>query len=342
MKRLLALILVLFFAVTAFAEEEGLTILITAVGDCVIGDMQISPVSHRFRRFLTENNNDYGYFFAAVKDLLEQDDLTLINLEGPITTCTDAEPGQTFYFRGDPEYVNILLAGSVEVANLANNHSHNFGDEGYSETMSLLSEAGIGACGYDDVYYVSVKGVTVGFAGFDRWRSTKEDMVRVVTEAKQNCDLLIVSYHGGIETMYQMAADVREAGQICIDAGADLVVGNHSHVYGGIEIYKGKYIISSLGNFCYGGDAYPNDYTCTIFRQAFTVTEDGTVSDGGIDIIPALISTQTGRNNYQPCVMTDTAKAIKHFNGVLKISNFTASDVKWLEDSFAVQNGLDK
>jgi len=348
--RLLAFIVCIFLCFGCFAEEAALqfdttldkgecvTISITAVGDCTLGDLRMQPESTRFRRFWNENGAEY--FLSEVKSLFERDDFTIVNLEGPITTNLTYEPNQKYYFRGEPEYIEILTCGSVEVCNLANNHSHNFDQAGYDETGELLTAAGIGWCGYDDVYYTQCKGITVGFAGFDMWRSTDDDIVRVVTEARLNCDLLIVSYHGGTEMTYTMHPTVQRIGRLCIDAGADLFIGNHSHVYGAIEQYKGKYLIGSLGNFCFGGNAYPDDLCCTIWRQDFNVYEDGTVEDAGIDILPAHISTQEKRNNYQPTVETNIYTAKKTFNGIMKVSNFKVTDALWLEDSYAVVNGL--
>ena len=139
-----------------------------------------------------------------------------------------------------------------------------------------------------------------------------------------------------------MSEAVRKAGRLCIDLGADLVVGNHSHVYGGIELYKGKYIIGSLGNFLFGGNTNPRDLTCTIWRQAFTVYPDGKVEDAGIDILPTLVTSVRSSNNCQPTVQTNVSAAKDYFNRVLRLSNFQARKVRWLEDSFAVREGLNK
>ena len=79
-------------------------------------------------------------------------------------------------------------------------------------------------------------------------------------------------------------------GRALIDAGADLVLGSHPHVVGGLEQYKGKYIVYSLGNFCFGGNSNPDDKDTIIFQQTFNVTGAGEVTDGGINIIPCSIS----------------------------------------------------
>ena len=124
--------------------------------------------------------------------------------------------------------------------------------------------------------------------------------------------------------------------------GADLVIGNHSHMYSGIELYKGKYIIGSLGNFCFGGNLRPSEYTCAIYRQAFTVYPDGTVEDAGIDILPAQVGSRRNVNDCQPSLITSEYEAAHLFQSIMHLGNFKAGSVKWLDDSFAVKNGLNK
>ena len=333
-------VLIVSFLLPFRAEEAPIRITLTAVGDCTLGGVANHTASSEALFAKTVDKNGYEWFLQNVRYLFEADDFTLINLEGPLTTAQKYEDQARFYFRGRPSDVAILTCSSVEVATLANNHSHNFREEGYEETLRTLEDAGVGACGYDRVYYAECKGITVGFCGFDQWRSDKAQITSVVTEARKNCDLLIVSYHGGIEKSNRMSEQVREAGRLCIDLGADLVIGNHSHVYGGIERYKGKYITGSLGNFLFGGNADPGDLTCTIFRQEFLIYPDGTVADGGIDILPALVSTQRDRNNYQPCVQEDLRKATTFFNSVMRLSNFKVSDTRWLPDSFVIRNNI--
>ncbi|MBR5380349.1 MAG: CapA family protein [Clostridia bacterium] len=346
MKRFLILAILLSLTVLpALSEEEEaqpVTISFTCVGDCTLGGVANHTASSEKMFARAVDKNGYEWFLEKVRYLFEADDFTLINLEGPLTTATEYEEKASFYFRGRPSDVQILTCSSVEVATLANNHSHNFRQAGYDETVKTLEEAGVGVCGYEQVYYASCKGVTVGFAGFDQWLSDDEQIRRVLTEARKNCDLLIVSYHGGIENSYGVSEAVRHAGRLSIDLGADLVVGNHSHVFSGIELYKGKYIIGSLGNFLFGGNTNPKDLTSTIFRQSFTVYPDGRIEDAGIDIIPASVSSVKGSNNCQPCVMENEHYALKHFNSVMRLSSFKAKDIKWLEDSFAVSHGLDK
>ena len=106
--------------------------------------------------------------------------------------------------------------------------------------------------------------------------------------------------HWGLEGSYETTELQKKLGHACVDAGADLVIGNHSHVVGEIELYRDKYILYSLGNFCFGGNGNPSDKDTMIFQQRFYVAADGGVEDGGIRVIPCSISSAKNSNNFQP------------------------------------------
>ena len=343
MKRLFVLLTVFILICSLSAlDEEGVAILISCVGDCTLGGVANHTASSEKLFAGLVDKNGYDYFFKNVKDLFEQDDFTVINLEGPLTTAKEYEGKANFYFRGRPTDAQILSVSSIEVASLANNHIFNFGQAGFDETVEAVSAVGVGACGYDLIYYAETKGITVGFVSFDQWRSTDEDIRRVMGEARPNCDLLIVSYHGGVENTHSVSDAVRAAGRLCIDLGADLVIGNHSHMYSGVELYKGKYIIGSLGNFCFGGNLKPSEYTCAIFRQGFTVYPSGKVEDAGIDIIPAQVGSRRNVNDCQPSLIASDYESEHLFSAIIRLGNFQAKNVKWLPDSFVVAHSLNK
>lgn len=340
MRKTLAIVLALLLCLGAALAEEGVTLVFSFVGDCTLGGEAGGSSEKYFAKVCDEKG--YDYFFGSVKELFGRDDFTVVNLEGPLTTCDTKGEKSQYYFRGRPDYARILTAGGVEVANLANNHIFNFGQQGFNDTVSALDAEGIGSCGYDKIYYAEKNGVKVAFVGFDQWKSTDADIKRVVTEARAKSDILIVSYHGGVENTHAIGDRVMQAGKLCIDLGADIVVGNHSHVYSGIYRYNGKYLIGSLGNFCFGGNYKPMDSRCTIFRQAFTVYPSGKVEDAGIDIIPSYMGSKKDINDLRPGPIQGGFAPESAFNSIMNRSNFKAKDVKWMEDSFAVSRGLDR
>jgi len=318
-------------SLAAEVELDVIPITITAVGDCTLGG---DVPSGNYRNF-EEYADAYGmdYFFENVRGLFEQDDLTIVNLEGPLTNSDDMRSGRTFNFRGDPEYVQILSGSSVEIANVANNHALDFGQEGLDETAQVLSNAGIGVSGFKRIYTTEIKGVKVCSIGFTEWAYSEDQIVSAIESVRDDCDLLIVSVHWGEEKEYKPLDSQRELGRAVVDAGADVVIGNHSHVYGGVEKYNGKYIIYSLGNFCFGGNKNPSDKNCTIFQQTFNVRKDGTVSDGGINIIPARVSGSNDTNDFQPYILSGEAAA-KQLSKIASVSNVKSGDLKWMDYRF--------
>ena len=280
-------------------EPESTSITITAVGDCTLGGDIPSGAYRTFARYVEDYG--YDYFFENVRGLFESDDLTIVNLEGPLTTSDDLRTGKAFNFRGEPEYVNILSGSSVEIANVANNHAMDFGEAGFSETAAVLEEAGIGVSGFSRIYLEEVNGVTVCSLGFTEWAYSQEQIERAIELARPNCDLLIVSIHWGTESSHETTDAQRRLGHAIIDAGADVVLGTHTHVYGGVEQYKDKYIVYSLGNFCFGGNRNPSDKNCLIFRQNYTFDLDTRkVTSASYKAIPYKVSSVSWRNDYHP------------------------------------------
>ncbi len=308
---------------------ETVPITITAVGDCTLGGDVKSGGYRNFADYAERYGLDY--FFRNVRSLFENDDLTIVNLEGPLTTSDNMRSGRTFNFRGDPAYVRILSGSSVEIANVANNHALDFGDEGFNETAEVLAAEGVGVSGFSLAHLEEVKGVKVGSIGFTEWAYSEKQIEKAVRAAKEKCDLLIVSIHWGEERNYNATKTQVALGRTIVDAGADLVIGNHSHVYGGVEQYKGKYIIYSLGNFCFGGNKNPSDKDCTIFQQTFNVNVmDGTVSDGGINIIPARISGLDNGNDFQPYILSGSA-AQTMLNKIAAVSRVDQDKLVWMK-----------
>ena len=205
----------------------------------------------------------------------------------------------------------------MEAANLANNHSKDYGEQSYNDTMDALDEAGITNFGYDRVAIKKVKGIKVGLVGtyvLADGLGVKDSMEKNIQDLKDEAHrLIIASFHWG-EEKAEYPNDVQvELAHAAIDAGADLVLGHHPHVLQGIEQYKGKNIVYSLGNFCFGGNMYPSDMDTMIFQQTFTLKGGKLQEDNVTNIIPCSISSVEDYNNYQP-----TPAAGEKENGNLK------------------------
>ncbi len=241
--------------------------------------------------------------FKNVRSILEKDDLSIVNFEGTLTTST-TRAEKKFAFKADPEYVNILTSGSVEAANIANNHSSDYGETSKTDTLKVLKDAGIAAFGYEQVQLLDVNGVKVGLTGIyelaehlGKKQQVKEN-IAALKEA--GAELIIVNFHWGIEREYVPNETQKKLAHLAIDEGADLVIGHHPHVLQGIEKYKGKYIAYRLGNFCFGGNSNPQDKDTIIFQQTFTIEDGKLKEDDNINIIPCSVSSKSNINDYCP------------------------------------------
>ena len=322
----------------AALPKEAVLITISAVGDCTLGGDAPHGGDDHFDKYVKKYG--YDYFFAKVRPVFESDDLTIVNLEGPLTSRTKPRVHKLYTFKGKPGYVNILSGSSVEICNVANNHALDYGVDGLKDTAAVLEAAGIGVSGFGKVYTTTVRGVRVTSLGFTRWQYTAKDVYNQVKAARANCDLLIVSMHWGDEGKYAASKEQRTMGYAAIEAGADVVLGSHPHVFGGIEKYKGKYIVYSLGNFCFGGNSNPSDKRTLIFRQRFEVSSAG-VKDAGIDILPTAVTLQRGGNDFQPAPLPlDRAKLV--LQAIAKYSRLNGDTIQWMDGSYLVEKGLVK
>jgi poly-gamma-glutamate synthesis protein (capsule biosynthesis protein) len=214
-----------------------------------------------------------------------------------------------FNFKGLPSFTNILLEGNVDAVNLANNHTFDYMSIGFEDTVSNLKDSKIGYFGYGHTLIKDIKGKKVGMLGYKCWNaSAKPTIKKDITKMKTSgADIIIVSFHWGIEKSYSPNAVQTSLGRYAVDLGADLVLGHHPHVMQGIENYKGKNIVYSLGNFVYGGKEVPFDFDTFIFQQKF-IFEDKRLVDSTTNIIPCSVSSVPRINNYQPIPLTDSER----------------------------------
>lgn len=285
------------------AETNPVTLTVTFAGDCTLGTDENFDASRNFTSRWEAENEDPTYFLKNVADLFGADDLTVVNMEGTLTESTERADKQ-FAFKGPAEYAKILSSASVETASVANNHSADYGQQSLDDTIEALDAEGVGSFGYERLCYRDVKGVKVALIGAafpeDHDDARKQMTDNIAKAREEGAQLVLVYVHWGIEREYTPTQDQIDMGHAAIDAGADLVVGSHPHVIQGYEVYQGRYIVYSLGNFCFGGNSNPEDKDCMIFQQTFTVAGDEVAKNDDVDFIACSVSSESGRNTYQP------------------------------------------
>jgi len=280
---------------------EKVTLKLSVIGDCTLGTDEYFDWDSSLNNYF----DMYGpeYFFRNVRDIFSEDDLTIGNFEGTLTYSEEREDKQ-FAFKGDPAMVSILTEGKVEAVNTANNHSHDYGYQSYEDTLKALDNAGLVNFGYDKTAVMDVKGVKVGLVGIYelddhlmREQQLRDNIQKVKDAGSQ---LIVVIFHWGNELEEVPDTNQLTLGRLAVDLGAHLVCGHHPHVVQGIETYKGKNIVYSLGNFCFGGNTLPTDMDTMIYQQTFTITPEGVQEDPAYNVIPCSVSSEDWINNYQP------------------------------------------
>lgn len=228
---------------------------------------------------------DYGKAFAKL-DEYRQADLAMVNLENPLTNAANPMPDKQFNFKSDPESVKVLQAGGVDLVTIANNHSMDFQAEGLQETMTTLDQAGIQHIGAGENVtqarrpdIIDVKGQRIAYLAYygDEYGAEanrpgvnsilEQRIAEDIKAIRDQVDWVVVNYHWGQESADYPADWQTQLGRFTIDHGADLVVGHHPHVLQGAEIYRGRPIVYSLGNFIFGGNSR-TDYDTAALKVA--------------------------------------------------------------------------
>lgn len=254
--------------VEAVEIEDSRELTISLVGD-ILMDGSV-------RRQIDANGYDYPW--EHVKKYFQKDDISIGNLETSITLRGNKWPDKQFNFRSNPENLVAMKNAGIDVVSLANNHSLDYGYEGLLDTLDYLDKNGIDKVGagkdkkeaFEEII-IEKNGYKVGILGFSRvvphvdwWATGKrpglagaydshlQGALEKVKEVRENVDILILSIHWGTERQVTARDHDVIAAKKLIDAGADAIMGHHPHVLQGVEIYKGKPIFYSLGNFVFG------------------------------------------------------------------------------------------
>lgn len=250
-----------------------------------VGDIQFSG---KVAELLEKNGYDYP--FQKLGNLFKDDDLTIGNLETPVTTGGTGAANKTYVYKSSPKALAAMADAGFDAVNLANNHILDQGVEGLVDTLGYLKEYGIAHTGagmnQDEAYaptYLERKGMKIALLGFSRvvpetsWKAegnragvaeaySSTAAVKAIQDARNNADLVIVVAHWGVERVSTPNDDQTRLAHEFVDAGADLVIGGHPHVLQGMEYYKGKWIAYSTGNFIFSKSTTEETWKTAVFQ----------------------------------------------------------------------------
>lgn len=223
-----------------------------------VGDLMFD----RYIRQVAEKRGN-NFSFEKMGDLLDQADLVVANLEGPVTDnqsrSVNTEIGAKGHlvFTFDQSLAKTLYDENIKLVNIGNNHIGNFGTEGIKQTKEKLTEAQVGFFGHDQMEYrtkiENIGGTKIGFANYNQFIEASPDKtLEGIKNLKNQADFVVVYTHWGVEYKTgEPEENIKKIAHLFVDSGADLIIGTHPHVVESEEEYQGKRIYYSLGNFIF-------------------------------------------------------------------------------------------
>ncbi len=312
-----------YIPVRVIDNTQPIEITVSAVGDVMLGG---DPRKFTYKYF-DSLWNDKGptYFFEKIRDAIKNGhtDIAFANLEIPlINTSRIIQGSRNNILRGKTKYAQALKYAGFDTVDIDNNHIMDYGYVGYASTKAALSAQGISSFGRGTTRFITRKGVKIGFAGYRPENISITRMKADIRAIRKKCDIVIASFHWGVEG-YVPSAEQRAYGRAAVQAGAQLVVGHHTHVVSGIEQYTYK---ETSGIIVYGLGTIvsvmkrPSDVDTLIYRHTFSVT-GSTVTNVRGEIVPVHMTTadKDKRNDAQP-VLAEGAKADAIINKIARFS----------------------
>lgn len=245
---------------------------------CFSGDICIEDNAYTTQYWKSCGEDITQCMDETMIDHMRSADICFINNEFPYSTRGSATVGKDYTYRADPANVKVLPELGVDIVSLANNHAYDYGEDALLDTLDTLQTAGIPYVGAgkdleeaSSIYYYELNGFTVAFLSGTRveWEeltkgATENEpgvfrtvdptlLYERVKEADQHADYVVVYMHWGIEGVTYLEEYQLEIGNGLIDAGADAVIGDHTHCLQGIDFYQDKPIVYSLGNYWFNG-----------------------------------------------------------------------------------------
>lgn len=306
-KRIAAAALVAAIAVAAAVLAQNRSMMRFLKGEVVISIAGDILLDRGVAQAIGRHGEAYPY--QGVAQLFAQDDITIANLECPLTLAGGgAMKEKRFVFKADPSHAYVLKQAGFDALMLANNHTMDYLSQGLADTMNALDSAGLSYAGAGadkgeiKPCFIRKNGVRVGILSYsslppegfmyDGDSATiayaragfLDHMQSEITQASEQCDFLIVYFHWGTEYRHDVGDSQIEIAHAAVDSGASAVVGTHPHVLQGRETYKGVPIYYSVGNFVF--DKQIPEGTDEALILQLTIHKDGIVA---VDELPILI-----------------------------------------------------
>ena len=290
-------------------------VILSFTGDCTLGTWPESSNETNYNRIYADSGSP-TYSFDNVRSLFANDDYTYINLETTLTTSNDRFKDKTYNFKGDPAWAkDMLKASGIDGCNISNNHSWDYQQSGYDETVRVCEEAGMDVGDQDRIIQRNIEGINFVFiqgcyifekvqlSNYKYGEKLTELIISEIKEYKRADNIVVVSCHWGLERKQMPNYEQWDPARAFVDAGADIVIGHHPHTVESVELYNGHYIFYSIGNFAFGGKATTDEINrmSLIVRPRFAL-RDGKAELTGVLVVPCYTTSAKNieTNDYRP------------------------------------------
>lgn len=286
-------------AATSPSHEKTIT-RISFAGDFLLGSDFGESSGGTFNRALASKGA--AYFVEKLRGIFSEDDFTVVNCESVFTDSElkerDKNHDIAYWYRGPTANADLFTEGSIEVVSIANNHIYDYGEAGREDTIEALEARDIIWGDDKKPIILEDNGIKIALYMCTMYGSYQASgILEQIAELRTQADFVIVYYHGGTERVYVPDAWRVKASHDFIDAGADLVIGNHPHVIQPIEEYNGKTIVHSLGNFIFGGSRV-TDNRSMIYRIDIASLDGEIISVKGTPL--PCYEYESGATTWQP------------------------------------------
>lgn len=295
------------------------------VGDCLCATDARTSYDNCFEEVADRKNP--SYFLANVQSLFLNDDFTIADCENVYSDSKNlamSDKGQysnpnieAYWFKTKAKNAQILSVGGIDMVSIDNNHINDYGLQGHEDTRKALNDANVQWGEEGKIVYYEKNGYRIAIICVSMYHDGVVDAIKgYLKKAEKRSDYQIIYFHGGEEAVHTAETWKINACHTLIDSGADLIIGDHPHVLQPREIYHGKTIIYSMGNFIFGGNRHPENRTI-IYQHTLTVDLQTNLSSEKGKIIPCYVYTGE-TNNWQPALIKDKRtkqKVLDFMNG---------------------------
>lgn len=301
---------------------DSFTLTLSFVGDCLCATNANTSYENCFEE--VAGREDPEYFLKKVNSYFKKDDFTIADCENVYSDSKNlkvsdkgqyADPNvEAYWFKTSAKNARILSVGGIDMVSISNNHINDYGEQGHIDTRKALDAAGVQWGEEGKIIYYQKKGYKIGIICVSMYNDgVLENIKNYIKKAEKKSDYQIIYFHGGTEAVHKPEDWKMNACHALIDAGADLIIGDHPHVLQPMETYKGKTIIYSMGNFIFGGNRHPENRTI-IYQHTLTIGNDNVLRSENGTVIPCYVYTGD-MNNWQPAVIKDkkTKKKVLDF-----------------------------